>query len=58
MTELSQKEINMLALQREEIEQIAASSGLARKQELNKITRRFAEALEEEARTINDGVKR
>jgi len=58
MTELSQKEISMLALQREEIEQIAASSGLARKQELTKITRRFAEALEEEARKIDDGVKR
>jgi len=58
MTDLSQKEITMLALQREEIEQIAASSGLARKQELNKITRRFTEALEEEARTIDDGIKR
>lgn len=58
MTELSQKEIKLLALQREEIEQIAASSGLSRKQELNKILRRFTEALEEEARRIDDGVKR
>lgn len=58
MTGLSQKEITMLALQPEEIEQIAASSGLARKQELNQITRRFTEALEEEARKIDDAVKR
>lgn len=58
MADLSQKEITMLALQREEIEQIAASSGLTRKQELNKLTRRFSEALEEEARKIDDGEKR
>jgi hypothetical protein len=58
MAELSQKEITLLGLQREEIEQIASSSGLERKQELNKIIRRFTEALEDEARTIDDGLKR